>query len=402
VLHRPEHIALSEQIAAESVILLKNDRQLLPFDKTKIKTIAVIGPNANQVQYGDYSYTRDNTSGITVLQGLQQAVAPDTRILYARGCSLTGSDSSGFAEALEKAHQSDLIVAVLGETAPVLSGLGWGKGQGGNEPGDPFLSGEGYDVTSLDPPGMQRALVKALYRTGKPVVLVLIHGRPWSIGWEKEHLPALIEAWYPGERGGLAIAKILTGETNPSGRLTVSIPKSAGHIPVYYNYKPSSRGYYHEPGTPDRPGRDYVFSSPDPLFPFGYGLSYTKFAYTKLKVSPKRFTKNDRVEINVNVANVGRRAGKEVVQLYIRDLISSVTTPVLALKGFDKIDLEPGETKTVHFTLRADDLGLWNESMQFVTEPGWFEIGVGRSAEEIELSDRIQYVGKQQTRITLH
>lgn len=384
VVHRPEHVALALEVAQESAVLLKNDSTLLPLDASKLKSIAVIGPNADQVQYGDYTYTRDNRSGVTILQGLRDRLGSRVQINYAKGCNITGSDRSGVAAAVEAASKSDVAVVVLGETSVILSGLGWGVGLGENEPRDPFVSGEGYDLTSLDPPGVQRELLQAVCATGKPVVLVMVHGRPWSIGWEKDHVPAILEAWYPGEQGGNAIAGILLGDVNPSGRLNCSVPRSVGHLPVTYDYKPSARGINREPGTPEKPGRDYVFSSPAPLFAFGHGLSYTTFEYSDLKIDNNQSAKT--VKVSVSVRNTGSRDGKEVVQLYVNDRVSSVTTPQKMLKGFDKIELKAGEQKTVTFDLPYDELALWNASMQRVVEPGEFVVMIGRSAEDIALS----------------
>lgn len=384
VVHRPEHVALALEVAQESAVLLKNDSALLPLDASKLKSLAVIGPNADQVQYGDYTYTRDNRSGVTILQGLRDRLGSRVQINYAKGCNITGSNRSGIAAAVEAASKSDVAVVVLGETSVILSGLGWGVGLGENEPRDPFVSGEGYDLTSLDPPGVQRELLQAVCATGKPVVLVMVHGRPWSIDWEKDHVPAILEAWYPGEQGGNAIAGILLGDVNPSGRLNCSVPRSVGHLPVTYDYKPSARGINREPGTPEKPGRDYVFSSPAPLFAFGHGLSYTTFEYSDLKIDNNASTKT--VKVSVNVRNTGSRDGKEVVQLYVNDRVSSVTTPQKMLKGFDKIELKTGEQKTVTFDLPYDELALWNASMQRVVEPGEFAVMIGRSAEDIVMS----------------
>lgn len=384
VVHRPEHVALALEVAQESAVLLKNDSALLPLDASKLKSLAVIGPNADQVQYGDYTYTRDNRSGVTILQGLRDRLGSRVQINYAKGCNITGSDRSGIAAAVEAASKSDVAVVVLGETSVILSGLGWGVGLGENEPRDPFVSGEGYDLTSLEPPGVQRELLQAVCATGKPVVLVMVHGRPWSIDWEKDHVPAILEAWYPGEQGGNAIAGILLGDVNPSGRLNCSVPRSVGHLPVTYDYKPSARGINREPGTPEKPGRDYVFSSPAPLFAFGHGLSYTTFEYSDLKIDNNESAKT--VKVSVNVRNTGSRDGKEVVQLYVNDRVSSVTTPQKMLKGFDKIELKAGEQKTVTFDLPYDELALWNASMQRVVEPGEFAVMIGRSAEDIALS----------------
>lgn len=389
--HTPEHIALAQRVAEESIILLQNEGNILPLEIDRLRNIAVIGPNADQVQYGDYSYTRDNKSGITVLEGIRQVVGNRVNVHYAKGCDISGLSKDGFPEAIRAAEKSDAVVVVLGGTSVILSGLGWGKGPGKNEVGDPFTCGEGYDLTDIDPLGVQRELVQALKETGKPIILVLVHGRPWSISWEKENIPAILEAWYPGERGGAAIANILFGKVNPSGRLNATIPQSVGHIPISYDYKPSAKGINREPGTKEKAGRDYVFSSPAPLFPFGFGLSYTSFEYSDMRVSKKTFGKEE-IEVSVLVKNTGDRIGKEVVQFYVNDKVSSVTTPVIALKRFKKIELKPGESRCVTFSISYRDLGLWNSRMEFVTEPGEFEFMFAKSAEDIQCRQTVVYI----------
>ncbi|WP_183566484.1 glycoside hydrolase family 3 N-terminal domain-containing protein [Mucilaginibacter sp. SP1R1] len=389
--HTPAHIALSQQIAEESIILLKNDKQLLPLNINTLKSLAVIGPNANQVQYGDYSSTRDSRSGTTVLDGIKQLVGNKVKINYAKGSTLSGRDKAGFEEAVTAAQQSDAVVVVLGTTSVVFSGIGWNGHAPESEPKDPFTCGEGYDVTDINPEGVQRELLQAIYKTGKPVILVLMNGRPWSITWEKENIPAILEAWYPGEKGGAAIANILFGKVNPSGRLNVSIPQSVGHIPVFYNHVNTSKGFYHNPGSPDKPGQDYVFSSPDALFPFGYGLSYTTFKYSNMQVSAASFDKNETVQVTVDVTNSGSIPGKEVVQMYLGNKINSVTTPVMALKGFDKVSLKSGETKTIKFTIKPEDIAIWNTDMKQVVEPGIFDVMIARSAEDVVLKKTLEY-----------
>lgn len=389
--HLPAHVELAQEIAEESIILLQNENDLLPLDITRLKSIAVVGPNADQVQYGDYSYTRDNKSGVTVLEGIRSLVGDAVKVNYAKGCSISGLDKDGFPEAVKAAEKSDAVVVVLGGTSVILSGLGWGRGPGENEVGDPFTCGEGYDLTDIDPLGVQRELVQELKKTGKPIILVLVHGRPWSISWEKENIPAILEAWYPGERGGMAVANILFGKVNPSGRLNATVPQSVGHIPVFYDYKPSAKGINREPGSKEKAGRDYVFSSPDPLFPFGFGLSYTTFEYSDMQVSKKVFGK-ESVDVSVLVKNTGLRTGKEVVQFYINDKRSSVTTPVMVLKRFKKIELKPGESKRVSFSIPYIELGLWNSRMEFVTEPGEFEFMFAKSAEDIQCRQTVEYI----------
>jgi beta-glucosidase len=390
-LHTEEHIKLSQQIAEESVILLKNEKSLLPLNISKLKSIAVIGPNANKVQYGDYSFTRDNLSGVTVLEGIKQFAGNSVKVNYAKGCELSGLDKSGFDEAVKTANESDAVVVVLGTTSVVWSGVGWNGQAPGNEPKDPFTCGEGYDVTDINPQGVQRELLQAVYKTGKPVILVLVHGRPWSISWEKDNVPAILEAWYPGEKGGTAIANILFGKVNPSGRLNMSVPQSTGHIPVFYNYVNSSKGINRQHGTIEKPGQDYVYSSTDPLFAFGYGLSYTSFQYDNLKVSKPVFSKNEQVSVSVDVKNTGAVAGKEVVQLYLGNKINSVSTPEMSLRRFSKIALAPGEVKTVNFTINSKDLAIWNRQMKLVTEPGTFDVMIAKAADNVVLKKQLEY-----------
>ena len=278
--HTPAHIALARRIAEESIILLKNEGGLLPLDPAKVHSIALVGSNADQVQFGDYCWTKSNRHGVSVLAGLRELVGGKLKINYAKGCDLVGRSRQGFAAAVEAARKSDVAVVVIGDTSMILSGVGWE---------DPTLPvggtvGEGYDVTDPVPPGVQEDLVRAVCAAGRPTIVVMLHGRPYSVPWIKDHVSAIVSAFYPGEEQGRAIAGVLLGRVNPSGRLSVSVAQSAGHIPTVYDYLPAQRGYYHRPGTPDRPGRDYVFSSPEPLWSFGFGLSYTTFAYSDLQI----------------------------------------------------------------------------------------------------------------------
>jgi len=371
------HRNLALRAAHESVVLLKNENGLLPLDKN-IDSIAVIGPNADSIQLGDYSIIKNDT--VTPLQGIRSRASTNTKIYYAKGCGLYEQSREGFAEAVEAARKSKVAVVVVGESSMLTSGVGWGF-----ESGMVALSGEGYDRSDLDLPGVQQALVEEIVKTGVPTVVVLVNGRPLSISWIAEHVPAILEAWYPGEEGGNALADILFGQVNPSGKLPVSFPKTVGQSPVYYNHKPSARGYYHMPGSPEKPGRDYVFIDTKPLFEFGYGLSYTQFEYSDLKVSPEKIRTDEKVTVTVNVKNAGNREGKEVVQLYITDLVSSVTTPVKQLQGFEKVSIKPGETKKISFTLTAKNLSLIDGEMKEIVEPGYFEVTVGGLKERFEV-----------------
>lgn len=381
IVHTPEHVALARRAAEESIILLKNEGALLPLDAGGLKSIAVIGPNADQVQFGDYSATKDNAYGVTVLAGLRQSLGDRVRINYAKGCDLVGPSREGFDEAAEAARKSDLAVVVVGDTSEMTGDL-----SRGDEAYNRLATvGESFDTTDLSPPGVQEDLVRAVHAVGKPVIVVLIHGRPYSIPWMKANVPAILSAFYPGEQGGAAIADVLLGRVNPSGRLPVSVPQSAGHLPTVYDYKPTGRGVYGQRGSPQTPGHDYVFTSPDPLYPFGFGLSYTTFEYDRLTIEKPCVTTDGAVRLRFIVSNVGSRPGKEVAQVYIRDEVSSTTTPTLRLYRFSKILLEPGGARQLAFEIPVSELALWDTAMKRVVEPGRFQVLVGASAEDIRL-----------------
>lgn len=386
ILHSREHVDLAQRIAEESVVLLRNENGTLPLSKDKLKRIAVIGPNADKVQFGDYSITKNNDYGVTVLEGIRKYVGKDVKVEYAEGCGITSLSKDGFSEAAKLAKESDVVVLVLGGTSVIYSGIGWGDANSK----EVNTCGEGYDRNELNFPGVQPELLDHIVSQGKPVVLVMLNGRPYTIEEEVKKVDAVLEAWYPGEKGGDAISRILFGDVNPSGRLSVTFPPTTGHIPMYADYKPSAKGYYWQRGTREKPGRDYVFSSPDPLYCFGYGLSYTTFGYDNLKVANRLDGNEGDVLVSCTVRNDGSRSGAEVVQLYVRDKVSSVTTPMKALKGFRKVFLKPGETQDVSFSLTADDLKLWNKNMQFVLEPGEFEVYVGASSEDVRLKDKFE------------
>ncbi len=371
IVHARAHRKLAQEIAQESIILLKNDKKLLPL-KGRIKSIAVIGPNADLPQYGDY--TRLGAKGVTPLMGIRRVAPKGVKVRHAKGCDNWSPSREDFAEAISIAKESDAAIVVLGDTSRIFDGI-----EGEKNVGDRGAStcGEANDRSELSLPGVQEDLLRAIYETGTPTILVLIHGRVVATEWIAEKIPAIVEAWYPGEEGGGALADILFGNVNPSGKLTVSIPRSVGHIPSHYSHKPSARGAYNMPGTREAPGRDYVYSSPKPLFAFGHGLSYTKFKYSRLRVTPKRIPAGGCVTVSVDVSNVGKIAGKEAVQLYLRDVVSSVVTPVKLLKRFEKIDLRPGRTKTVTFTLTPDDLMLLDENFVWTVETGEFEVSMG-------------------------
>jgi beta-glucosidase len=376
VVHSQQHQQLALQAAREGIVLLKNQNNLLPLRKD-LKSIAVIGPNADDRwnQLGDYSPSEVPQEVITVLDGIKQAVSPATPVMYVKGCEVIGGKED-FAKAVEVARHASVAVVVVGEHPG-------NAGRGDVPPTD----GEAYDVASLDLTGAQKDLVKAIQATGTPVVLVLINGRPLSIPWAAEHIPAIVEAWEPGERGGDAVADVLFGDYNPSGRLAITIPRSSGQLPDYYNYKPSKqywiqRAWSHDGGYADMPGT--------PLYPFGYGLSYTSFTYSHLRISPSQISPAGSAEVSLDVTNTGKRAGVETVQMYLHERYTPVAIPVKNLRGFQRVALSPGETKTVTMKLTPDDLTLLDRDMHWKVVPGTFDVMIGRSSADIVLHQPLE------------
>ena len=371
-LRSAKSVKLSRSIADEATVLLKNDGNLLPVDPSKLKSIAVIGPNADQVQFGDYSWSRNNADGVTPLAGIRKALdGSGTDVRYARGCNLMSMDTTGISEAVEAARGSDLAVIFCGSASASLA-----RDYSGSN------CGEGFDLTDLNLTGAQPELIKAVHATGTPVVLVLVTGKPFTIAWEKDNIPAILVQWYSGEKEGDAIADILFGKVNPSGHLPVSFPQSVGHQPAHYNHLPTDHGYYRAPGSYERPGRDYVFSNPEPLWAFGHGLSYTTFGYSDLAVEQTA----DSVKVSLTVTNTGSRAGKAVPQLYVRDMVSTVVTPVRQLRAFNKVALEPGESKSVSLDFAIDDLAVTDNAGRRAVEPGAFELQAGDASDNILLT----------------
>jgi beta-glucosidase len=317
--------------------LLKNENHLLPLAKS-LRSLAVIGPNGDVARYGDYE-REANGKHISILQG--------TRTLLP-GAAVTFNDGKNIASAVAAARSADVVIMALGEN------LG--------------ISGEGFDRSCLDLPGNQEQLLEAVAATGKPVVLVLENGRPLTIPWAKQNIPAILEAWYPGEFGGSAIAATLFGDNNPAGRLTITFPLSVAQLPDYYNADPSRV-------------RKYIESSGEPLFSFGYGLSYTSFRYDHLSVQPPPPGSHQDIKVTVDVTNTGDREGDEVAQLYLRENVSSVETPERALKGFSRIHLKRGETRTVTFRIPEDQLAVWNTERKWAVEPGEYTVWAGESSE---------------------
>lgn len=382
-IHCDAHIALSHRAAEESVILLENQDDLLPLKTDRLRSLAVIGPNSDQVQFGDYCWSKSNQHGVSILKGIRELVGDEVRIHHAQGCGLVDLSEDKFPAAVEAASKSDVAVVVIGDTSSINGGIGW------EDKSIPALGtvGETFDVSDPVAPGVQLELVQAIHATGTPTIVIMLNGRPYSVPWIKKHIPGVILAFYPGERQGSAVADILFGRVNPSGRLPVSIAQSAGHIPTVYDHKATGRGCYNKPGSPEEPGRDYIFSSPHPLWPFGHGLSYTRFEYLGLSLDKRRIQPDGTLSLQVEVKNAGSVPGKEVVQVYVNDKVSSTTTPAKRLVAFAKIDLAAGESAQVPFTIDASELGLWDPQMAYVVEPGEFDLLIGSSAEHIRLQD---------------
>ena len=374
--HSPSNQDLALRAGREGIVLLKNEKNTLPLRKN-LNSIAVIGPDAENLMnlLGDYSPKKITQHVVSILEGIKAGAGPQTKVVHARGCGVLGNDKSGFSEAIRAAKNADVAVVVVGES----------QGQNDvDEEKDPPTDGEGHDVASLDLTGVQEDLVKAVYETGTPTVVILVNGRPLSTRWTAEHVPAIIEAWRPGERGGQAVADVLFGHYNPSGRLAITIPRHVGQLPAYYNYKPS-KSYWIQ-----KLKRGYVDMPATPLYPFGYGLSYTNYEYSNLRVEPAEIHPGGTAQVSVRVKNAGDRAGAETVQLYLHQNQAPVSLPVKQLRGFERVDLKPGETKTVRMMLGPEDLQLLDRDMHWRVAPGDFELMVGRSSEDLPLRGMLQ------------
>ena len=361
--------ALARRAAQQSIVLLKNDGGLLPIAAT-VKTIAVIGPLAADTvnPLGPWSGKSRPADVVSVLAGIRERAGSGVTVLTAPGTGVTDGDSSGIAAAVATAQQADLTVLVVGEADT--------------------MSGEASSRARLNLPGAQEQLERAIVATGKPVVLVLMSGRPLVLSWSAEHVPAILETWFLGDETGHAVADVLFGDVNPSGRLPVTFPRSVGQIPIYYGQKNT--------GRPAVEGQHFTSKYLDipntPLYPFGFGLSYTTFAYRDLKVANARLRPADTLVVSVTVANTGSRAGTDVAQLYVHDAVGSVTRPLRQLEGFQRVELAPGATKTVEFRVPVQQLGLWNQAMRYVVEPGTFHVYVG-SSSTADLSGTFAVVG---------
>jgi beta-glucosidase len=357
---------LTRQTAREGIVLLKNEKNLLPLRKD-IKSIAIIGPNADagRKQLGDYIADTILQNIVTVLDGVKNKVSPKTKVTYVKGCEILGNELNEISKAKTAAKNADIALVVVGEDGETTDG-------------------EPNDVASLDLTGMQEDLLKAVYSTGTPTIAVLINGRGLSIRWASENIPAIVEAWMCGEEGGNAIADILFGDYNPGGRLPVTIARHSGQLPVYYNHM-SSKEYWLTSVK-----RNYIDMSAAPLYPFGFGLSYTTFEYSNLQITPKETGPAGEIYVSADIKNTGKREGSEVVQLYFDDVVSSMSTPAKELAGFEKVNLTAGEKKTVKFKLSPDQLAFLDRNMEWVVEPGIFKVMVGSSSADIRLNGEFE------------
>lgn len=357
----PEHRELARRVAREAIVLLKNDGNLLPLTAAR-HTLAVIGPLADDraASLGSWSGRGDPNDVVTVLEGVKARAGTGADVRYAKGCGITDTTdttTTGFAEAVSAARGADVALLVLGEGAD--------------------MNGEAASRSNLDLPGVQQQLLEAVQGTGTPVVLVVMSGRPLTIAWAARHVPAIVQAWALGVETGHAVADVLFGDVSPSGKLPVTIPRTVGQVPIYYNHKNTGR-----PAGDVKWTSKYIDLPPSPLYPFGHGLSYTTFSYKDLKLSADTISPADSVRLSATVANTGAREGTEVAQLYIRVEVGSVTRPVRQLAGFRRLALKPGEARTIAFTLGPQELGFYGKDMRFRVEPGRVRVYVGTSSVE--------------------
>ena len=379
VVRSKEHVDLAKRVADESIILTENKNNILPLDTDKYKKIAVVGPNGHYALMGDYAWTTsEGEEGVDLYEGLTAALGDKATVTYTEGCDWWSQDDSRIPEAVKAVEDADVAVVAVGTRSTFL-------GRGGNK----NTAGEAYDLSSLELPGRQLDLIKAVKATGKPMIVVFITGKPLVMTYVQENADAVLVQFCGGEQQGAAMADVLLGNVNPSGKLTVSFPRSTGNTPCFYNHYLTDRDFWDKPGTPADPKMRYIFDTPQPVWNFGHGLSYTTFEYSDLEVDNKEPKDTDTVTVKVKVTNTGDREGKETVQLYVRDVVSSVSTPVQQLKGFKKINLKPGESEVVEFKLPMKELALWNARMEEVVEPGDFELQVGSASDDIRLKDVI-------------
>lgn len=361
---KEEFMDLALEISREAIVLLKNEREVLPLSKN-LNQIAVLGPLADNKQemLGSWSGAGEAEDNVTLLEGIQNGVSDGTEVVHARGVDFTDPSTEGFSEAVNLAGSSDVAVVAVGEEA--------------------LMSGEAASRATLDLPGVQEEFLKAVHETGTPVVMVLMAGRPLAIDWADKNIPAILNTWFLGTQAGNAISDVLFGDHNPSGKITATFPAVTGQVPYYYYHKNTGR-----PMDPDQKYTSKYIDAPNSaLYPFGHGLSYTTYEYNNLSLDKTSMSASDTLRVSVDVTNTGDVAGEEIVQLYIRDLVGSVTPPVKELRGFDKVDLDPGETKTISFSLTREDLAMYDVDMNWVVEPGDFKVFVGRNSEDLLEAD---------------
>ncbi len=365
VVFSPEHQQTALEIARKGIVLLKNNGGLLPIDKSKYKKIFVTGPNAdNQTILGDWALEQPEENVTTVIEGLRKVSPESEFVFYPFGSNLRAMKQEAVTEATNEAGKCDLAIVVVGENSMRYR---WSE----------KTCGENTDRYELSLVGLQEELVEKIYATGVPTIVVLVNGRPLSTEWIADNIPALVEAWEPGSLGGQAVAEILFGKVNPEGKLPITIPRSAGQVQMYYNYKYTSKWF------------NYVTGNSNPLFEFGYGLSYTSFSISPVTLSAEKMKPTETIRASVKVTNTGKVAGSEVLQLYLRDCYSSVVRPVKELKAFRKVFLNPGETQTVSFDISEKDLKFYNLQMKYVAEPGDFEVMIGNSSRDKDLKKKI-------------
>jgi beta-glucosidase len=360
------NLEIARDVARKSIVLLKNENNLLPLKK-EYKKIAVIGPLANNQEdmNGSWSFFGEAQHPVSILQGLKEAL-PNTILTFAEGCNLYDNKTDKFSQAVAAAKQSELVIMVVGESAP--------------------MNGEGASRADIGLPGVQQQLVEEIYKTGKPIVVLLLNGRPLAIEWIDQHIPAIVETWTLGSEAGNAVADVLTGAYNPSGKLPMTFPRHVGQIPIFYNHKNTGRPYW---GDHSEPGAERVYRSRyrdvknTPLYPFGYGLSYSTFEYKDLTLSKSEMKAADSIEVSITVTNTSNVDGAEVVQFYIRDLYASATRPVKELKGFKKVVVKANESKTITFTINKETLSFYRGDMTWGTEPGAFHVFVGGNSQDV-------------------
>ena len=373
-LNNPENSRVAREIASESIVLLKNEKNILPLSK-KTKTIAFIGPmvKPKRDNHGFWAIDLkevDSTYIVSQWEGLKNKLGKNTKLLYAKGCGIESKDKTGFEEAINVANQADVVILSIGERHN--------------------MSGEAKSRSDIHLPGVQEDLVKEMMKTGKPVIVLINAGRPLIFNWTADNVPAVVYTWWLGSEAGNAIADVLFGDYNPSGKLPMTFPREVGQIPIYYNHFNTGRPYSDEDNTNYTSA--YIDLKNSPKFPFGYGLSYTNFTYSDLKLSKNKMKNTETIAVSVNITNTGKYAGDEVVQLYLRDKVGSVVRPVKELKGFEKIHLNVGETKTVTFVIDNQLISFYNAKLEFGSEPGEFDLMVGSSSADIRLKDVFELI----------